>query len=295
MISLRGWSGLVDAEFHIDKVFARKAFARAADAYDSAAVLQREIGERMLQRLDYVKLEPRRILDIGCGTGVATEALLKRYPKADVIGLDFALPMLAHARKRGRWRHRPRAVCGDLDHLPLASRSIDFVYSNAAIQWSGDPALAVAEMHRVLRPGGLMMFTSFGPDTLRELRLAWAQVDGHVHVHGFIDMHDYGDLLVRAGFADPVMDAERLSLTYSDVQGLMRDLKAIGANNADGARSRGLTARARLAGLAQAYESYRDVDGRLPASYEIVYAHAWAAEQRREGDEVHVPVEVLRR
>lgn len=279
----------------IDKPSVRRAFGRAAGSYDAAAVLQREIAARMLERLDYVKLQPQRILDIGCGTGEASGALLKRYPKAQVIALDFALPMLAHARRRGRWLRRPRCVCGDLDQLPIAARSIDLVFSSSAIQWSADPVGAIAEMHRVLRPGGLLMFSSFGPDTLKELRSAWSEVDGYPHVHGFLDLHHYGDMLVAAGFADPVMDCEQLRLTYPDIRALMRDLKDIGANNAADARRRGLTGRTRVTALGQAYEQFREADGRLPASYEVVYGHAWGAEQRRVDGAVTVPVEVLRK
>ncbi len=284
----------MDKVFEIDKQCARRTFGKAADSYDDAAVLQHEIGRRLLDRLDYVKLQPQRVLDIGCGTGVNTEALLKRYPKAEVIGLDFAMPMLRHARKRGRWLRRPRCLCGDLDFLPLASHSIDLVFSNVAVQWSQDPAGAIAEMHRVLRPGGLLMFSSFGPDTLKELRHAWSEVDGDEHVHGFIDMHHYGDMMVRAGFADPVMDMENLCLTYETLPELMRDLKAIGASNAASDRPRSLTGKSRLQALAGVYEQFRDADGRLPATYEVMYGHAWGAQQRRSGDEVHVSLDVLR-
>lgn len=284
----------MDKVFEIDKRCARRTFGNAAETYDAAAVLQHEIGRRMLERLDYVKLQPQRVLDIGCGTGVNTEALLRRYPRAEVIGLDFALPMLAQTRKRGRWLRRPHCLCGDLDSLPLAAHSVDLVFSNAAIQWSQDPAAAIAQMHRVLRPGGLLMFSSFGPDTLKELRHAWSAVDGADHVHGFIDMHDYGDMLMGAGLADPVMDMENLCLTYDTVPELMRDLKAVGANNAAAGRSRSLTGKTRLKALAGAYEPFRNSEGRLPASYEVVYGHAWGAQQRRSGQEVRVSLDVLK-
>jgi malonyl-CoA O-methyltransferase len=279
----------------LDKRRARRAFERAADSYDAAAVLQHEIAGRMLERLDYVKLQPQRVLDIGCGTGTASGDLLKRYPKARVVALDFALPMLAHARRRGRWLRRPLCVCGDLDQLPVASQSVDLVFSSAALQWSQDPAGALAEMHRVLRPGGLLMFSSFGPDTLKELRQAWSAVDGYQHVHRFLDMHDYGDMLMANGFADPVMDCEQLRLTYPGIAALMHDIKAIGASNAAQQRARGLTGRARLRALGEVYERFRDADGRLPATYEVVYGHAWGAEQRRQGAEVLVPLDSLQR
>jgi len=278
----------------LDKEKARKSFARAAAAYDEAAFLQHEIGRRMLERLDCVRIAPRRILDIGCGTGVATEALLRRYPKAEVIALDFALPMLERTRRRGGWRRRPRCLCADLDHLPVAAQSVDLVFANAALQWSAQPAAAFADIARVLRPGGLLMFSTFGPDTLKELRAAWAEVDGRPHVHGFIDMHDYGDMLVGAGLADPVMDVERMTLTYRDALQLMQEIKLIGAGNASMQRARGLLGRDRLARVCAAYERFRDAEGRLPVSYEVVHGHAWGATQRRVGGETRVPLAALR-
>lgn len=278
----------------LDKNKARRSFARAADDYDAVAVLQHEIGRRMLERLQTMRIEPRRILDIGCGTGMATAGLLRRYPKAEVIALDFALPMLAHARRRGRWRRRPRCLCADLDQLPLAAQSIDLVFANAAVQWSADPARAFAGIARVLRPGGLLLFSSFGPDTLHELRAAWSAVDGNPHVHDFVDMHDYGDMLMHAGLADPVMDVERMRLTYADAMQLMREIKLIGAGNASRARQRGLVGRRRIAAVCDAYEGFRDRDGRLPVTYEVVHGHAWATAQQRVGDEARVSVEVLR-
>lgn len=279
----------------IDKRQARRAFSRAADTYDQAAVLQREIGERMLDRLDYVKLEPALVLDAGCGTGAAADALARRYKKARVLALDFALPMLHHARRRGPWLRKPLCVCGDIEHLPFAAQSVDLVFSNAVLQWSTDLARVFDELLRVLKPGGLLMFTTFGPDTLKELRSAWAAVDGHSRVSPFADMHDVGDALVRSGFADPVMDAEWMTLTYGDVDGLMSDLKVLGAGNATVGRPRGMTAKSRFDSMRAVYEGFRS-DGRLPATYEVVYGHAWAPEQRR-GDrgEVLVSPDLLKR
>ena len=278
----------------LNKAKARRSFGRAADRYDETAVLQHEIGRRMLERLDTMRIEPRRILDVGCGTGVGSEALLRRYPKAEVIALDFAMPMLAHARRRGRWLRRPRCVCGDLDQLPLAAQSIDLVFANAALQWSVDPPQAFAGIARVLRPGGLLLFSSFGPDTLKELRAAWSAVDGRQHVHDFVDMHDYGDMLMHAGLADPVLDVERMTLTYADAMQLMREIKVIGAGNASVSRARGLLGRRRLAEVCAAYEQFRDRDGRLPVSWEVVHGHAWGPLQQRVGDETRVSIDVLR-
>ena len=290
-----------------DKAAARRAFDAAADGYDAVAVLQREIGRRLLERLDYVRLEPRTVLDLGCGTGFALDDLARRYRRARLLGLDFAHGMLARARRRGTWRNRPRLVCADMESLPIADDSVDLVFSNATLQWADGPERVFAELLRVLRPGGLLMFTTFGPDTLRELRAAWAEADRSgagapapaPHVSPFLDMHDVGDALVRARFADPVMDAERLTLTYSAVRELMRDLKQLGAHNALSQRHRGLTGRRRLAAMERAYEPFRQ-GGRLPATWEVVYGHAWVGEHKAQpqldtGDGVAIPISAIGR
>jgi malonyl-CoA O-methyltransferase len=282
----------------IDKAAARRAFDAAADGYDAVAVLQREIGKRMLERLDYIRLTPKRVLDLGCGTGATLDHLAKRYRRAEVIGLDFARGMLSHARRRGHWLNRPRLICADAEQMPLADDSVDLVFSNATLQWVNDLDATFRDLLRVLRPGGLVLFSTFGPDTLRELRAAWAAVDRDEHVSPFLDMHDIGDALVRARFADPVMDVERMTLTYADIRGLMRDLKQLGAHNALAGRSRGLTGRRRLAALTEAYEQQRR-DGRLPATYEVVHGHAWvtakAQQQFATDDGVAIPLEAVAR
>ncbi|MCC7484213.1 MAG: malonyl-ACP O-methyltransferase BioC [Burkholderiales bacterium] len=271
----------MDDAHAIDKGRARRAFERAAAGYDAAAVLQDEVCRRMLARLEYIRIDPALILDAGCGTGNAIPGLAARYPRARVLALDLALAMARRARARGGgWRAlaglRGAAipVCGDIERLPLAAASADLVWSNLALQWTNEPARAFAEAHRVLRPGGLLMFSTFGPDTLKELRAAYLSADARVHVHRFVDMHDIGDMLVRAGYADPVMDMERLTLTYASARELMRDLKAIGATNAARGRPAGLTGRALLAAVERSYEAQRR-DGRLPASFEALYGHAW--------------------
>jgi len=266
---------MAEHPLQLEKDQARRAFSRSAHSYDEVAVLQREMGQRMLDRLQYVKLQPELILDLGAGTGHFAGELAARYKNGRVIALDFAYPMLLLARRRGPWLRRPRCVCGDLEQLPFADQSADLLFSNAAIQWSRDLDRTFREFLRVLRPGGLLMFTTFGPDTLKELRAAWGAADGHSHVSGFADLHDLGDALLRAGFAAPVMDCDRLTLTYGDVRTLMRDLKRLGAHNVTAGRPRGLTGKGRLAAMTQAYEAYRR-DGRLPASYEVIYGHAWA-------------------
>jgi len=261
----------------------RAAFARAAVHYDAAAVLQREIADRLQARLDYMRIAPRRVLDLGCGTGYAMDLLRKRYPDAHLVGLDITLAMMSMARARvqsrlpfglGRHLSRCRFINADAEAMPFAEHSFDLVFSNLALQWC-DPDAVFRECRRVLRPGGLLLFTTFGPDTLKEMRAAWHTVDPGPHVHGFIDMHDLGDALVRACFADPVMDVETLTLTYADVPGVLRDLKAIGAHNAAVTRNTKLTGKERFARFVQAYEKFRLADGSIPASYETVYGHAW--------------------
>ena len=265
---------------NIDKRQARQAFSRAAEHYDEVAVLQREIGRRLLERLDLMLIEPKVVLDVGCGTGVATMDLARRYRKAQVIALDFALPMVQETRKRGSWLRRPRCVCGDLEQLPLADNSVDLIYSNASIQWSNDLGHSFREFMRVLRPGGVLAFTTFGPDTLKELRIAWSEVDGGSHVSQFQDMHDIGDTLLNSTFVEPVLDVDRMVLTYDKVRDLMLDLKVLGAHNVNEDRSRGLTGKRKMQDMQEAYERFRS-DGRLPASYEVIYGNAWVPEQKQ--------------
>ncbi|HTP95943.1 MAG TPA: malonyl-ACP O-methyltransferase BioC [Burkholderiales bacterium] len=270
--------------FAIDKRQARRAFGHAAAGYDRAAVLQREVCGRMLERLSYVKQSPSAILDAGSGTGYAARKLRARYPGAEVIELDLALPMLLRARAAAPWWQRLRAravlrICADIERLPLVPAAVGMVWSNLTLQWVNDLRAVLAQFQRVLEPGGLLMFSTFGPDTLKELRAAYRAADPSTHVHRFVDMHDIGDLLLEAGFADPVMDMEQITLTYAGVLQLMRELKAIGAGNAAADRPRGLTGKARLAAVERDYERFRS-GGRLPATFEVVYGHAWKPRPR---------------
>jgi len=273
----------------IDKDQVRRSFSKAADRYDEVAVLQREIGQRMLDRLDLVLKQPEVVLDLGCGTGVATAALARRYKKARIVALDFALPMLKQTHKRGTFLRKPKCICGDLELLPLKDASVDLIYSNAAIQWANNLDATFREFRRVLKPGGLLMFTTFGPDTLKELRAAWSHADQYPHVSSFLDMHDVGDALLRNRFADPVMDVDRMVLTYKDVMGLMQDLKVLGAHNVSHDRQKGLTGKGRIQKMQQAYEKFR-TEGSLPASYEIVYGHAWIPEVGSEQRPPNIPI-----
>jgi len=276
-------------EYAIDKRALRRAFSRAARDYDAAAVLQREVCNRMLERLDIVRLKPARLLDAGCGTGWGTRQLAQRYPEAQVVALDIALGMLQMARgDTGWWQklfgsRQQSHVCADVEALPLAANSIDLAWSNLTVQWCNDLPAALREFHRLLRVDGLLMFSTFGPDTLKELRAAFHEVDGHSHVSRFLDMHDIGDMLVGAGFAEPVMDMEVLTLTYNDMRAVMQDLKSIGAHNATAGRGTGLMGKSAWRQVSDNYERFRR-DGKLPATFEVIYGHAWKAQPKQAAD-----------
>lgn len=267
----------------------RRASSRAAATYAGAAVLAREVEARMLERLQYIKLEPGRILDAGCGEGHGAKRLTERYPGARVLGLDFALPMLQAARSHDSWlgrvlrREHIDYLCADFASLPLSAASVDLAWSNLALHCTDDPQPALNELRRVLKVGGLLMFSCYGPDTLKELKSAFAAHDGAAHVHGFIDMHDLGDMLSACGYSAPVMDMEVITLTYADVDALLADLRATGQQNALAGRWRGLAGKGVFGAMRAAYENLRR-DGRLPASFEIVYGHAWKPPQRLSED-----------
>lgn len=273
----------------VDKNLVRKAFEKAATTYDANAVLQREIADRMLERLDYIKHQPRTLLDAGTGTGYGAQHLRTRYPDTAIIALDLAESMLKIARPQTSLWQKLRgttpfhAVCADIDQLPLKTSSVDMVWSSLALQWCNDLNVSFAELYRVLAPGGLLMFATFGPDTLKELRAAFAEVDGYSHVNEFVDMHDIGDVLVSAGFNTPVMDMEYITLTYADLKTMLLELKGIGAHNVTAGRNQGLMGRARWTALEAAFERRRK-DGRLPATYEVIYGHAWVNQKTRTQD-----------
>jgi malonyl-CoA O-methyltransferase len=274
---------------HLDKRWLRRRFDRVAPTYEAAAALAQEVASRMAERLDLLRAVPSRVLDVGSGTGHGARLLRRRYPGAVVVEADFSLGMLERSvRHTGWWRRgigrmtgaREPRVCADIERLPFADASFDMVWSNLVLQWLTLPQDAFAELYRVLRPGGVCLFSTLGPDTLKELRSAYSRVDSYAHVHRFIDLHDYGDMLVHARFADPVMDMEYLTLTYPDVRALLRELQAAGAGNADPGRRPGLSAKAAVQRLEAAYGAYRR-DGRVPATFEVIYGHAWRPESPR--------------
>jgi len=279
--------------FQIDKSRVRQAFSQAAPQYDAHAILQAQVRNEMLSRLDLVSLQPTSILDAGCGTGQGAAALQQRYPKANITAMDFALPMLKQTQetlntgslltkiKRMMQVQTPhQLLCADLEAIPLADQSLQLIWSNLAIQWCNDLDQVFQHFYRTLAPEGLLMFSTFGPDTLKELRQAMPHEE--TSVSRFIDMHDIGDALVRAGFQAPVLDVERYTLTYQEVKEVMRDLKNIGANNATAGRAKGLKGRGFMQALAQNYQAFRLPDGQYPATFEVVFGHAWRGEEQKE-------------
>jgi len=271
-------------DFQLDPRLVRRRAGHAAAGYATVDALAREVSRRMAERLEYIRVEPRRILDLGCGPGADLPTLGERYPGIQRVAVDAAPAMLAEARgERGLLKRLmrlgkpadPDFVCADASALPLARGSISLAWSNLMLNWLHDPLPALKELNRVLEVGGLLMFSTLGPDTLKELRSALPP-SSHEHVHRFIDMHDLGDALVGAGFSDPVMDMEMITVTYTRLDDLFRDLRASGCNNAATGRPRGLTGKSHWQHLRAAYEALRR-DGRLPASVEVVYGHAWKA------------------
>ena len=279
----------MNPDFALDPQLVRRRFSRAANRNAPSDPLTREVARRMHERLDYIRINPSRILDLGSGVGPDQEALGKRYPQAQRILVDFAFPALIRAQPpRNTLRRffsrqaKQSAVCADAQALPLATGSVSLVWSNLMLNWLTDPMPALAEAHRVLETNGLLMFSTLGPDTLQQLRTAFGDEAGH-RVHRFIDMHDIGDALVRAGFADPVMDMDMLRINYPDADALFEDLRLSGASNASHSRPRGLVGRRQWATARAQLERLRQAEG-LVISFEIVQGHAWRGAPKKMAD-----------
>jgi len=283
-----------------NKKLVARSFGNAAAQYDDVAVLQRQTGDELLDRLSLVTLQPKTVLDLGVGTGRNLTLLAKQYPKAQIVAVDIATDMVRqarsnyqHAKGLKRWlpnTAKPMYLTGDAENLPLADNSVDLVFANLTLQWC-DPRTSFAEIQRVLRPDGLLMFTSLGPDTLTELRQAWASVDDYSHVNMFYDMHDIGEAMMEAGLAEPVLDTDIYTLTYKTSMALMKDLKVLGASNVNRERRRGLTGKKALQKVAETYEQFRN-DGLLPATYEVVYGHAWGGQLKQQNNDGEVRISI---
>lgn len=274
----------------IDARAARCHFRRAAAGYAAADFLHAEIRARLLERLELVSLVPQAALDLGAGPPEATADLARRLPQARVIALDLVAEMLGtEARDWAR-------LCADAHRLPLADVSVDLVAANMLLHWCAEPALVLGEVRRILRYPGLFLFSTLGPDSLRELRTAWSGVDDFGHTLVFADMHNVGDALLHAGFAEPVVDVERVTVTYRDIRDLVADLRSVGAANAGTDRRRALTGRRRWRAMAAAYEKQRNAAGLLPVTVEVIYGQAWTAPGHRAASSgaIEVPIERLR-
>jgi malonyl-CoA O-methyltransferase len=262
----------------------RDNFAQAAASYDEAAVLAREVGSRMAERLDYVKIQPACLADVGCATGDGIRELQRRYPQALPLAIDFALPMLAEVQTRSgrleRWRGKaPRLINANVCKLPVAANSLGLVWSNLMLHWLDDPLPSLRELHRVTETAGLITFSMLGPDTLKEVRRACLDLGIPSPLRRFHDMHDIGDMLVAAGFADPVMDMEMITFTYAGPRGLLRDQRQLGVRD-------GLFGRLPWRDWRRVFRYYaaQRSDGRLPATFEVIYGHAWKPAPRQADD-----------
>ncbi|TWI63581.1 malonyl-CoA O-methyltransferase [Pseudoduganella lurida] len=278
----------------IDLERVRAIFSRP-DKLTEAEFLRREIAHRMLERLQLVRLAPQRVLDAGCGAGADLAVLQKQYAAAQIVGVDLSEPILrgvdgqqATGLNRFISRLLPAksgidVVCGDFADLPLAPNSVDLVWSNLALHWHPQPDRVFAEWRRVLRVNGLLMFSCFGPDSLQEVRTAFADIDLAPHTLPFVDMHDFGDQLVEAGFSTPVMDMEKITVTYEDAGKLLADVRSLGGNPLTTAR-KGLLGRAAHARLLAAFEKGRRADGKLALTFEVIYGHAFRPQARMTKD-----------
>jgi len=259
----------------LNKSLVADSFSKAAASYDEAAFLQNEVAARVFERLSLMRIQPKQILDVGCGTGHCSRLLRDHFSKAKVFGIDIAPGMIEFAKQQQSLFRKINYQVADADKLPFEDNSFELVFSNLTIQWLPDLAYTFKELNRVLKPGGLLIFSTLGPDTLIELKQSWQQVDAAVHVNEFIDMHIVGDLVFNSNFDNTVMDRDVITLTYKTMLGLMRDLKAIGAHNIDSDRPRGMLGKEKFSRLQAAYENFRWPEGELPATYEVIYGHAW--------------------
>ena len=274
---------------------ARRAFDRAR-AFESACFIHDEARTRLLERLAVVRLQPTVAVDLGCATGRGAAGLAARYPGARVLAVDSSSRMLSAAAAAARAAEAVRVLGGDAAALPLRAACVDLLLANLVLPWCR-PDRLFAEAARVLTDGGALLFATLGPDSLQEIRAAFAAVDDRIHVHAAFDMHDLGDLALAAGLAEPVLDVDRIAVTYADVAGLVRDLRAVGAVNVAGGRRRSLTGRRRWGRFVERVPRGRD--GRLAVTVELILGQAWgrgaASRRKPTGGEIRVPISSIRR
>lgn len=274
----------------------QRAFDRAASHYDLAAKVQYDIGTTLLSRLDYIKITPNTILDLGCGSGKLTQLIKQRYPKACIIGVDFAFNMLVESKKKHRLFKKWPLCQADMNKLPFADTAFDLVIANQSIHWSPNIPQVLAEIHRIMAPNACLMFSTLGFDTFTELKSAWQAADHHAHTNAFHDLHDIGDHLLATHFSDPVVDVEHLTIHYPSLHNLLQSLKAQGVRNINPQRHTGLTGKQAFVTFQNAYEALKTQTGKYPLTYEVVYGHAWrnAMTQRQDGTETFISIDVLK-
>jgi len=265
----------------------RRRFDRAAQGFDAADFVHAVTRDGLFARLEPVIIDASAVVDLGCATGTATRRLAKRFRAAKVIAVDLSRQMLEKCRAKQGWFARAGVVQADASALPFADQSIDIIFANLILPWANDPGRIAAEISRVLRKDGLFIFASLGPDSLAELRDAWTGIDAHAHVNHFFDMHDIGDTLVQAGLRDPVLDVDRLTVTYDSAAALFRDLTAAGARNALRNRNRSIVGKSRFEAMRSKLERSGSGD-RINLDLELVYGHCWGCGQRKSGDDVHI-------
>ena len=288
------------AHSKIDKQRLRRDFSNAAATYDAAAIVQHEICDRTLERLDMIKINPKRILDIGTGTGRSLQGLHTRFPNSQITICDIAFSMLTQCQHNYPDQSFYHMACCDAQQLPFADNSFHLIFSTSTFQWCEDMQLLISECRRVLIDEGALIFSTFGPDTLIELRNSWAQFDERKHVHEFLDMHHIGDLLLSNAFFDPVVDMECLKIEYKSLRKLLQDLKDTGSRSkftsGSGDAHSGLLGKEKYNQLVNAYEEYRQNNDTLPVSYEVIYGYARKLSSQQSHDdngEIRVPINQL--
>jgi malonyl-CoA O-methyltransferase len=276
----------------------RRSFEKAASTYDEAAVLQRHVGAALVHRLDALRLQPTRILEIGCATGFCTQLLSEKFPNAQIVALDIAMPMLYFAKKKLNFAANVGYLCANAASLPFADNRFDLIFSNLTLQWLNDVPDFFAQCRRLVMPGGYMMMTTLGPQTLHELRVSWEGVDAYQHVNEFKGINELGDQLLAAQFQDPVCDVDDVILRYRDLSTLFQDLKGLGATSHGAHRPQGLMGKQRWQHFIDNYQQFRESSGHYPASYQVVYVHGFAGKRvakQTSTEEASFPISELRR
>lgn len=277
----------MDTKHYLNTSDVQRRFDRAARGFDTADFAHGVTRDGLLSRIAATVVDAHVVVDLGAGTGAAMQPLRQRFRGADIIALDISRKMLDRCRTRGSWFSKPKLIQADATSLPFANQSVDVIFSNMLLPWVNDSAKFAREISRVLRQDGLFAFTTLGPDSLFTLRQAWAEVDDYDHVNRFQDMHDLGDAMVGAGLRDPVLDVDRLLVTYASADKLFRDLTATGARNSLSNRRRSLSGRSGIDAVRSRLDAGR-VRGKLQLPLELIYGHCWGAGQQRSGTDVHI-------